>query len=206
MLNGTCDYLERKDMPIKERAISCKWVCRIKEHDDSSLRYKARLVFHRFEQTKCGETFAPIPKLPTIRMLLALEASHDWDIWQMDVVTAFLHPIINENVYMELPEDYGESNCVPGAGHAKVGSGRYVCKLKKSLYGLKQAPRAWYSDIDKDLTQNLHFQRSELDANLYIMQYLHLLLWVDDILLFAPPLPQTLPSSVSKDSFPQITE
>ena len=104
----------------------------------------------------------------------------------MDVVTAFLHPTIDENVYMELPEGYGESNGVLGAGHARVGSGRYVCKLKKALYGLEQAPRAWYSDIDKYLTQTLHFQRSELDANLYIMQDLHLLLWVDNILLFAP--------------------
>ena len=104
----------------------------------------------------------------------------------MHVITAFLHRTIDENIYMELPESYGESNGVPGAGHAKVGSGRYVCKLKKALYGLKQAPRAWYSDIDTYLTQTLHFRRSELDANLYIMQNLHLLLWVDDILLFSP--------------------
>ena len=83
---------------------------------------------------------------------------------------------------------------MPGAGHAiaesrrssKRSTGHYVYKLKKALYGLKQAPRAWYSDIDKYLTQTLHFRRSELDANLYIMQNLHLLLWVDDILLFSP--------------------
>ena len=118
----------------------------------------------------------------------------------MDVVTAFLHPTIDENVYMELPEGYnanGENDGVPGAGHAKVGSGRYVCKLKKALYGLKQAPRAWYSDIDKYLTQTLHLRRSELDANLYIMQDLHLLLWVDDILLFAPA---TSPTTSASDS------
>ena len=191
------EYLERKDIPPNERAISCKWVYRIKENDDSSLRYKARLVFCGFEQTECGEAFAPVPKLPTIRMLFALAASHDWDIWQMDVVTAFLHPTIDENVYMELPEAYGESNGMPGAGHAKVGSGRYVCKLKQALYGLKQAPRAWYSDIDKYLTQTLHFRRSELDANLYIMQDLHLLLWVDDILLFALA---TSPTTSASDS------
>ena len=61
MLNGTWEYLQRKDIPPNERAISCKWVYRIKENDDSSLRYKARLVFRGFEQTECGETFAPVP-------------------------------------------------------------------------------------------------------------------------------------------------
>ena len=65
----------------------------------------------------------------------------------MDIVTAFLHPMIDENVYMELPEGYGENNGVPGAGHASVEprnptgqKQNYVCKLKKALYGLKQAP------------------------------------------------------------------
>ena len=115
----------------------------------------------------------------------------------MDVVTAFLHPTIDENVYMELPEGYGESNGMPGVGHAKVGSRGYVCKLKNVLYGLKQAPRAWYCDIDKYLTQTLHFRPSELDANLYIMQDLHLILWVDNILLFAPA---TSPATSASDS------
>ena len=68
-------------MPTKGRAISCKWVYRIKQNDDSSIQYKAKLVFRGFEQTECGETFAPVPKLSTIRMLFALAASHDWDIW-----------------------------------------------------------------------------------------------------------------------------
>ena len=77
ILNGTWEYLERKDISHNERAISCKWVYRIKENDDSSLRYKARLVFRGFEQTKCHETLATVPKLPTIRMLFALAASLD---------------------------------------------------------------------------------------------------------------------------------
>ena len=86
-------------------------------------------------------------------MLFALAASNGWDIWQIDIVTAFLHPTIDENVYMELPEGYGENAYgknagMLGAGHAiaeskrssKPSTARYVCKLKKTLYGFKQAP------------------------------------------------------------------
>ena len=101
ILNDTWRYLERKNLPHNTNVVSCKWVYRIKEnHDDGSLRFKARLVFRRFEQTDYGETFAPVPKLATIRMLFALAATHDWDIGQMDVITAFVHPTIKEDVYM----------------------------------------------------------------------------------------------------------
>ena len=65
---------------------------RFKENEDHSLRFKARLVFRGFEQTDCGETYAPVPKLATIRMLFALAAIHDWDVWQMDVV-GLLQPL-----------------------------------------------------------------------------------------------------------------
>ena len=94
-------------------------------------------------------------KYATLRMLLAQAAIHNWEIEQVDVVTAsaFLNPQLNEEVYMELPEGY------------KV-SGK-VCRLKKALYGLKQAPRAWYSDIDMYL-QSIGFDRSAEDPNLYI--------------------------------------
>ena len=125
-----------------------------------------------------GETFAPVAKFATLRMLLALAAMHDWEIDQMDVETAFLNPQLDEEVYMELPE-----------GYESLGQ---VCWLKKALYGLKQAPRAWYQDIDSYLVEVIKFNRSTEDPNLYIlplantMHRLYLLLWVDDILLFAP--------------------
>ena len=185
LLNDTWSYVKRAD--VHENIISCKWVYRIKEnHDNDSLRFKARLVIRGFEQTECGETYAPVPKLPTIRMLFALAAVHNWDIWQMDVVTAFLHPKLDDDVYMELPEGYG----LTSDNHDNLSPGEcrrtYVCKLNKALYGLKQAPRAWYADIDSFLTKSLSFHRSVHDANLYMMHGLFLLLWVDDILLFSP--------------------
>jgi len=73
-------------------------------------------------------------------MMLALAAVHDWEIEQMDVVTAFLNPKVDGNVYMALPQGIEVDK-------------PQVCKLRKSLYGLKQAPRLWYEHID-------HFLRS----------------------------------------------
>ena len=125
-----------------------------------------------------GQTFAPVAKFVTLRMLLALAAIHDWKIDQMDVETAFLNLQLEKEVYMESPEGYK----TPGQ----------VCRLKKALYGLKQAPRAWYKDIDTYQVEVINFQRSAEGSNLYILvnakYILYLLLWADDILLFAKAL------------------
>ena len=126
------------------------------------------------------ETFAPVAKFMTFRILLALAAKYNWEVEQMDVVTAFLNPLLQEEVYMELPEGYALTKDCP-----RTSGGRIVCRLRKCLYGLKQAPRAWYTDIDAYLT-SLGFTRSNEDYNLYISKQLLLLLFVDDILLFAP--------------------
>ena len=110
-------------------------------------------------------------------MLLALAAIHDWEIDQMDVVTAFLNPEVDRDVYMAIPDGV----------EAPVG-GPWVCKLRKSLYGLKQAPRLWYEHIDNFL-RSLGLLRSEYDPNVYISAAglipLILLLYVDDILLLS---------------------
>ena len=73
----------------------------------------------------------------------------------MDVKTAFLNGVIEEEVYIEQPE-----------GFTVHGLDSHVCRLKKALYGLKQAPRAWYSKIDSYL-QRLGFTKSEADSNIY---------------------------------------
>ena len=77
------------------------------------------------------ETFAPVAKINTIRVLLSLAANLDWPLKQFDVKNAFLHGDLHEEVYMDLPPGYGAST-----------KEQVVCKLKKSLYGLKQSPRA----------------------------------------------------------------
>ena len=138
-----------------------------------------------FEQKECGDTYAPVPKLATICMLFEFAAVHDWDIWQMDVVTGFLHSKLDEDVYMALPEGY-DLRRSPTDGSSPNNRTTYLCKLNKALYGLKQAPWAWYADIDSFLTKSLSLHRSVHDANLYMMHGLFLRLWVDDILLFSP--------------------
>jgi hypothetical protein len=184
-LNKTWDLVD-EDALLRsgKRAIGCKWVFKQKRNADGSKRFKARLVIKGYEQ-KHGidyeETFAPVAKFVTVRLLFALAAQYNWEIDQMDVITAFLNPTLHEEVYMELPEGY-QSTSTSASG------GKQYCRLKKSLYGLKQAPRAWYEDIDAFLTGSLGLTRSKEDPNLYISQEANiiLLLWVDDILLFSP--------------------
>jgi hypothetical protein len=82
----------------------------------------------------------------------------------MDVITAFLNPVLQEEVYMELPKG------------ASASGRKLYCRLKKSLYGLKQAPRAWYKDIDAFLTGTLGLTHSKEDPNLYISQEANIIL------------------------------
>ena len=116
--------------PADSEAISSKWVFKRKRNPDGSIRYKARLVIRGFEQAEYGETYAPVGKLTTFRYMIAEAAQHDLLFDHLDVVTVFLNPAIDDDVYMVLPKG------IPGAGT--------TVKLKKALYGLKTAPRLWY--------------------------------------------------------------
>ena len=126
------------DLPPGKRAISSKWVFKVKLKEDGSLkRYKARLVIrgntqkHGIDYTK---TFSPVVKMTTIRTIITLAAARKWPLYQIDVNNAFLYGELYEEVYMKMPE--GISNPC-----------NKVCKLKKSLYGLKQASRQWHSKL-----------------------------------------------------------
>ena len=139
--NGTW---EAGELPPGRHEISSKWVFKTKVNADGSLRYKVRLVVRGFEQREgldYQETFAPVAKFPTLRVLLALAAHFDWEIHHMDVKTAFLHPKLKESVYMTPPKGYGEF--LPDLKPIPK-----MLKLLKCLYGLKQAPFEWYNHID----------------------------------------------------------
>jgi hypothetical protein len=112
--------------------------------DGTIEKYKAHLVAKGYTQ-KEGEdffdTYSPIARLTTIRVLLSLAASHGLLIHQMDVKTAFLNGELEEEIYMEQPD-----------GFVVDGQEGKVCKLLKSLYGLKQAPKQWHEKFERTLT------------------------------------------------------
>ena len=101
-------------------------------------RHKARLVVKGYSQMKgidYEETFAPVVKFNSIRILLALAAQQNLEVHQMDVKSTYLNGDLDEEIYMDQPEGYEQA------------SGK-VCRLRKAIYGLKQAGRAWYNKID----------------------------------------------------------
>nr|GFD25948.1 ribonuclease H-like domain-containing protein [Tanacetum cinerariifolium] len=110
------------------------WLFRHKYLADGTLsHYKAQLVANgktQLEGVDVDDSFTPIVKPGTIRMVLNFAASRHWPVHQLDVKNAFLHRNLSETVYMHLPP-------VRDSTHPN-----YVCLLQRSLYGLKQAPRA----------------------------------------------------------------
>ena len=112
-----------------------------KFHADGSIdKYKAKLVakwYSQKEEIDYEDTFSPVAKLNTIRVMIALATQHNWKIHRLDIKSAFLNGGLKEEVYL-----------VQSEGFIKKGQEDLVYKLKKALYGLKQAPRSRYIKID----------------------------------------------------------
>jgi hypothetical protein len=174
--NQTWNLVER---PKERKLVSCKWVFKVKHNADGGVeRYKARLVARGFTQTEgidYHETYSPVVKMTSIRVLLSIVAIHDLELHQMDVKTAFLNGHLEEEIYMHQPE-----------GFIKPGEEHLVCKLNRTLYGLKQSPRVWYQTIDKFFAE-MGFKRIEGDYGLYVIWTEQvkciIALYVDDLLL-----------------------
>jgi hypothetical protein len=177
LANGTWEITDR---PYGCKPVGCKWVFKKKLRPDGTIeKYKARLVAKGYTQ-KEGEdffdTYSPVARLTTIRVLLSLAPSYGLLIHQMDVKTAFLNGELDEEIYMDQPD-----------GFVVNGQEGKVCKLLKSLYGLKQAPKQWHEKFERTLTAE-GFVVNEADKCVY---YRHgggegviLCLYVDDILIF----------------------
>uniref|UniRef100_A0AAV1TN90 Reverse transcriptase Ty1/copia-type domain-containing protein n=1 Tax=Peronospora matthiolae TaxID=2874970 RepID=A0AAV1TN90_9STRA len=146
-------------LPKGHRAIGTKWVFKIKRKADGSIdKYKARLVAKGFKQQygmDYTETFSPVVKYVTLRMVIAVTMYFGWTIDQIDVVTAFLYGVMQEQVFCVIPEGVeleGSFDCL---------------ELVKAIYRLKQAPRVWNETFDEFLC-TIGFQASSLDLFLYI--------------------------------------
>lgn len=169
-------------VPDGRQPIGCKWVFKRKLNSDGSIeRYKARLVAKGYAQQfgiDYDETYAPVAKFTSIRALIAIGASHDLEMHQMDVKTAFLNGDLNEEIYMTVPE---------GIDH-DVTSSSAMCRLNRTLYGLKQSPRMWNQKIDQYLI-NQRYIRLHADHSLYIRrsqsELAIIALYIHDLLILA---------------------
>ncbi|KAM0925571.1 hypothetical protein ACQ4PT_004106 [Festuca glaucescens] len=154
--NGTWTLVTQ---PPNHKPIGLKWVYKLKKDTQGAVvKHKARLVAKGYVQRQgvdYEEVFAPVARLETVRLLLALAAQEDWKVHHMDVKSTFLNSDLTEEVYVEQP-----------IGYEKKGEEEKVYKLKKALYGLKQAPRAWNSKLDQCLV-SLGFKRCPLEHAVY---------------------------------------
>ncbi|GKB35375.1 retrovirus-related pol polyprotein from transposon TNT 1-94 [Tanacetum coccineum] len=174
----TNDVWELVPNPMDMTIIGTKWVYRNKLDENGVVtRNKARLVAQGYNQQEgidYDETYAPVARLESIRILLAYACALDFKLYQMDVKSAFLNGFINEEVYVAQPP-----------GFIDFAKPNYVYKLKKALYGLKQAPKAWYDRLkaflikhnySMGMVDNTLFTKKK-DSNLIIVQ-----IYVDDII------------------------
>ena len=174
--NGTYDLVPRKP---NINVVGCRWIYKDKYNADGTHKCsKSRLVAKGYNQ-EFGrdyiETFSPVIKSTTLRLVLDVAVSNSWPIKQLDVNNAFLQGTLTEEVYMDQPPGFIDAD-----------KPDYVCRLNKAVYGLKQAPRAWYNEL-RTFLLSLGFQNSLADTSLFILhtgnQHIYLLIYVDDILI-----------------------
>ncbi|GJX14570.1 putative RNA-directed DNA polymerase [Tanacetum coccineum] len=173
------------DLPPGCKTVGSRWLFKKKTDMDGIVHvYKARLVAKGYTQlygVDYEETFSPVADIRAIRILISIAAYYDYEIWQMDVKTAFLNGYLDEDIYMVQPEGFVDPN------HP-----RKVCKLQRSIYGLKQASRSWNKRFDEEIkrfgfTQNLDepcvYQKAS-GSNVTF-----LILYVDDIIIMGNHIP-----------------
>ena len=180
--NRTWKVVER---PQDTNVVDCKWVLRIKKNAAGEIdKYKARLVTRGFTQihgVDYYETYAPVARLASFRLLIALANRNCWPIESFDFDSAFLNSVLGEDevVYLEQPVDFSEAD-----------PKRYVFRLVKALYGLKQGAKSWYDALCQALVE-LGFRRSEADHGVFVKEekdsVIILAVHVDDCMVIGHP-------------------
>nr|GEZ67913.1 retrovirus-related Pol polyprotein from transposon TNT 1-94 [Tanacetum cinerariifolium] len=142
-----------------KNVVGLKWLYKTKMDSNGEIqKYKARIVAKGYSQKKgidFEETFAPVARFETIRVVIVVAASYGWPIHQMDIKSAFLNGELEEEIYVEQPQGFE----VKDQEHK-------VYRLNKALYGLKQAPRTWYGKIDGYFIMH-GYTRSQNEPTLY---------------------------------------
>ncbi|KAD7117348.1 hypothetical protein E3N88_04616 [Mikania micrantha] len=162
--------------------VGCKWIFRTKFKPDGSVdRLKARLIakgFHQRPGLYYIETFSPVVKPATLRIILSLATTHNWCLRQLDINNAFLQGHHTESVYMSQPSGFIDPS-LPN----------HVCKLNKAIYGLRQASRAWYDELKNFVLSN-HLKPTISDPSLFInlstSSPIYILVYIDDIIITDP--------------------
>ena len=171
--NGTWDLV---DASLDHKVLTGWWVFKLKKDRlGNILKYKAQWVVHNYKQKfelDYENTFATVIKLMSYKILFIINAFHDLNVQQMNVVTAFLFGFLDETIYVEQPHYFTE--------------GFKVCHLCKVLYGLKQSPQIWYMTL-MNFLHKFGFHKSKSDHEVFISedQSIFLTVYVDDLLLFS---------------------
>src|SRR5712672_2421580 len=172
---------ELTKLPPGRKTIKSKWVFKLKADGC----YRTHLVAKGFTQIPgidYDETFSPVARFESLRLLLALAALEDWEIQQMDVKSVFLNGVLDEEIYMEQP-----------IGFITPGTETKVCRLKRAIYGLKQASCTWNLQFHGFLT-GIGYMRMHADAGVYVKHQqggdgpIIVILYVDDITILGSSL------------------
>ncbi|KAJ9539523.1 hypothetical protein OSB04_032256 [Centaurea solstitialis] len=163
-------------LPPRKKTVGCRWIYSIKlDSKGNVIRYKARLVAKGYTQKyriDYGDTFAPVAKINTIRILISIAANRGWLLKQYDVKNAFLNGHLEEEVFMDPP---------PGINYTDK-----VCKLNKALYGLKKSPRAWFGRFSSFM-KKIGYKQSDADHTLFVkhegINVTAFIVYVDDMVV-----------------------